>query len=146
MNLNDLIQMGATVFRDSSLSGDAGSQLDIEAIGSALSGLTEGSGQLDIGSILENLNSGGLGEIASSWLGDGANESISPEQISEVIGTDKVSDFASKLGLGMDEAAGGLSDALPQMVDKASSGGSILESIGGIEGVIDLAGKLFGRS
>ena len=145
MNLSDLIQMGATVFRDSSLSGDAGSQLDIEAIGSALSGLTEGSGQLDIGSILENLNSGGLGDIASSWLGDGANERISPEQISEVIGPDKMSDFASKLGLGMDEAAGGLSDALPQMIDKASSGGSILDSIGGIEGAIDLAGKLFGR-
>ena len=145
MNLNDLIQMGATVFRDSNLSGDAGSQLDIEAIGSALSGLTEGSGQLDIGSLLENLNSGGLGEIASSWLGDGANEGISPEQISEVIGSEKMSDFANTLGLGMDEAAGGLSEALPQMIDKASSGGSILDSIGGIGGALNLAGKLFGR-
>ncbi len=145
MNLNDLIQLGATVFRDSNLSGDAGSQLDIEAIGSALSGLTGGSGQLDIGSILESLNSGGLAEVASSWLGDGANERISPDQVSEVIGSDKISDFASKLGLGIDEAAGGLSEALPQMIDKASSGGSILDSIGGIEGAIGLAGKLFGR-
>jgi hypothetical protein len=35
--------------------------------------------------------------------------------------------------------------ALPQMVDKASSGGSLLDSIGGVEGVLGMAGKLFNR-
>jgi hypothetical protein len=29
------------------------------------------------------------------------------------------------------------------MVDKASSGGSLLDSIGGVEGVLGMAGKLF---
>ncbi len=32
-----------------------------------------------------------------------------------------------------------------QMVDKASSGGSLLDSIGGISGAIGLASKLFGK-
>jgi len=49
------------------------------------------------------------------------------------------------LGLSTSEAAGGLSEALPQMVDNASSGGSLLDSFGGIEGVTGLAGKLFGK-
>lgn len=146
MNLNELIQMGATIFRDSSLSGEAGSKLDIDAVTSALSGLTGSGGEFDLTSLLENLSTGGLGEIASSWLGDGNNQSVSPEQLSNAIGSEKISDFASKLGIGFEEAAGGLTDALPQMVDNASSGGSILESIGGMEGVIGLASKLFGKS
>jgi uncharacterized protein YidB (DUF937 family) len=62
-----------------------------------------------------------------------------------MLGADKISEFASKLGLSNEEAAGGLSEALPQMVDKASSGGSLLDSIGGISGAVGLAGKLFGK-
>ncbi|MBT8330061.1 MAG: DUF937 domain-containing protein [Desulfofustis sp.] len=143
MNLNDLIQMGATVFRDSNLSGDAGSNLDIEAITSALSGLTGGSGGFDLNSVVEKFGSSGLGDTAKSWLGDGANQSISPEQLGNALGSEQLSQFASKLGISAEEAAGGLSDALPQMVDKASSGGSLLESLGGVEGVIGMASKLF---
>ena len=62
-----------------------------------------------------------------------------------MFGSDKISEFASKLGLSEDEAAGGLSEALPQLVDKASSGGSLLESMGGISGALGMAGKLFGK-
>ncbi len=144
MDMNELLQMGARVFRDSNLSGDAGSNLDMDSITSALSGLTGGQG-FDLGSILSNLNAGGLGEIASSWLGDGANAGISPDQVGSILGQDKVAEFAAKLGLSTEEAAGGLSDALPQLMDKGSSGGSLLDSLGGIEGVIGLAGKFFGR-
>ena len=143
MNLSELIQMGAAAFRDSSQSGEAGSNLDIEAITSALSGLTGTSGGFDFSSLVEKFGAGGLGEIANSWLGDGANQSISPEQIGSVLGSEQISQFASKLGISSEEAAGGLSDALPQMVDKASSGGSLLESLGGVEGVIGMASKLF---
>ena len=55
-----------------------------------------------------------------------------------MFGSDKISEFASKLGLSEDEAAGGLSEALPQLVDKASSGGSLLESMGGISGALGI--------
>ena len=145
MNMDDLLQMGAKIFSDSQLSGDAGSKLDLGSLVSALSGLT-GQGQgFDIGSLLNNLNAGGLGDIAKSWLGDGGNAAISPDQISSVLGSDRIAEFASKLGLSTEEAAGGLSEALPQIMDKGSSGGSLLDSLGGVEGVMGLAGKLFGR-
>lgn len=91
MDLNDLLQMGATVFRDSNLSGAVGSSLDIDAITSALSGLMGGSGGFHLSSLVENLGAGGLGEIANSWLGDGENQPISPEQIGTVIGADQLS-------------------------------------------------------
>lgn len=145
MDLNDLIKMGAEAFSASQGSGAAGSSLDASTLISALSGLTSGSGGLDIASFISNMQSGDLGDILQSWLGDGKNAAISGQQISDVLGSDKISAFASQLGLSQDEAIGGLQDALPKMVDNASSGGSLLDSIGGIEGAMSLAGKLFGN-
>lgn len=157
MEMTDLIKMGATMFINSKSSGDNGSGLDLDSLISALSGLAGGnansssaeggeqSSGFDIGSILEKMQSGDLASMASSWLGDGDNAEISNSQITDVFGQDKISDFASKLGLNEDEAVGGLRDALPKMVDQASSGGSILDSIGGIEGALNLASKIFGR-
>ena len=144
MNMDDLLQMGAKIFSESNLSGDAGSNLDLGSIVSALSGVTGGQG-FDLGSLMSSLNSGGLGDIAKSWLGDGANEGSSPDQVSSMLGSDKIAEFASKLGLSTEEAAGGLSEALPKIMDQGSSGGSLLDSIGGIEGALGLAGKLFGK-
>jgi len=148
MDMIELLKMGAATFINSNKSGDAGSGLDIGNLTSALSGLVGGgrsNAGIDLGSLLSKMDSGGLGATAKSWLGDGNNEPISPDQITNMFGSDKISEFASKLGLSKDEAAGGLSEALPRMVDKASSGGSLLESMGGISGALGMAGKLFGK-
>ena len=145
MNMDELLQIGATMFSKSNLSGDAGSNLDLSSLTSALSGLTGGDGGFDLGGLLNKLDSSGLGDMAKSWLGDGGNDGISPDQIGDAIGLDKIAEFASKLGISTEEAAGGLSEALPQMVDKASSGGSLLDSIGGVEGALKFASKLFGK-
>lgn len=148
MDIVDLLKMGAQVFINSKQSGTAGSGLDIAELASAMSGLTgaeRSQGAFDLGSLLSNMDAGGLGAIAQSWLGDGSNDAISPAQVTDMLGRDKIAEFASRLGLSNDEAAGGLSEALPQMVDKASPGGSLLDSIGGVSGAINLAGKLFGN-
>lgn len=148
MDMADLLKMGATMFKNSKQSGDAGSGLDIGSLISALSGVAGGDrsqGGFDLGALLSKMESDGIGGIAKSWLGDGNNQAISPDQITHMLGADKISEFASKLGLSNQEAAGGLSEALPQMVDKASSGGSLLDSIGGVSGAISMASKLFGK-
>ena len=147
MDMGDLLKMGASAFMNSNRSGETGSGLDLSSLTSALSGLTGDSdeGGLDIGSLLSKMQGGGMAEMAQSWLGDGENQPMEDNQVSEMFGADKISQFASRLGMSESEAIGGLRDAMPQMVDNASSGGSILDSIGGIGGAINLAGKLFGR-
>ncbi len=145
MNMDELLQMGAKMFSKSNLSGKVASNMDIGSLTSALSGLTGEAGGFDLGKLVNNLDAGGLGSIAKSWLGDGENKGISPEQISSAIGADKITEFASKLGISAKEATGGLSEALPHMVDKASRGGSFLDSIGGVAGALKFAGKLFGK-
>jgi len=148
MDMGDLIKMGASAFIKSKMSGDAGSGLDLNSLTSALSGLTDGNdenGGLDIGGILSKMQDGGMADIAQSWLGDGDNAPVEDSHITEIFGADKISEFASKLGMSETEAIGGLRDAMPQMVDNASSGGSLLDSIGGIGGAINIARNLFGR-
>ena len=115
----DLLKMGKDLLGDKL--GDAGGIMD------ALSGLTSGEG-LDIGGIAEKLKEGGLGDQVGSWLGDGENEPVSADALTNALGSDKIDAVASKLGVDSGAAAETLSQALPSLMDKMSSGGAILES------------------
>lgn len=108
---------------------------DANVMGSALSSLLGGSGDddgLDIGGLVEKFSGGDMGSALQSWLGDGDNDSVSAEQVAGALGSDKVAQFAQQLGIGEEEAAGGLSDLLPQLIDKSSSGGNLLEGVMGM--------------
>jgi hypothetical protein len=98
----DIMEMGASM-----LSEKLGVDIDSSQIGSALSGLlSNDGGQLDLGGLAAKMaSSGGLGDIVSSWLGDGENAAISPDTISSIFGSDKLSEFASKLGLDAETAS-----------------------------------------
>ena len=148
MDMNDLLNMGAQIFSQSEMSGQNGSNLDLGTLASALSGLAGGNsenGGIDLGAIIGKMQDGGMAEMAQSWLGDGDNQPMSGNDVTDMFGADRISAFASQLGLSEEEAIGGLRDAMPQMVDQASSGGSLLDSIGGVSGAINLASKLFSR-
>ncbi len=112
---------------------------------SALDELMGSSGGFNLNELVGQFTgaSGDLAAKAKSWLGDGANESISASQISDALGSDKVEAFARKLGIGAEEASSGLSDILPQLIDKSSRGGQLLDSVGGKEGLFSLASKFF---
>lgn len=140
----DIMQMGVQL-----LQSKLGSNIDASDIASALSGLLGGE-NFDLGSLMSKIQGNrGLADMAASWLGDGANSAISGSQIMDLFGKDKVSEFASKLNIDEGTASNGLADMLPEVIDKASSGGSILESamgsMGGAEGLMGMAGKLFGK-
>ncbi len=145
MDMSNLLQLGVSAFMKSNQSGEAGSNLNPEVLMSALSDLIGGEGGFDLGSLIGKMQGGDLLGLAQSWLGDGDNQAIDANQIMSLFGSEKISAFAAQLGLSESEAVGGLSDAIPQMVDNASSGGSILDSVGGLEGAMGLAGKFFGK-
>ena len=93
--------------------------------------------------------SNGLGDIVGSWMGNGENASISMDQITDLLGSDKISEFASSLGLSEESAKSALADALPQVVDQATQGDSnimeeMLAQVGGGKGAMDMLGKMFG--
>jgi uncharacterized protein YidB (DUF937 family) len=140
----DLMQIGVQL-----LQSKLGSNVQTGDIASALGGLLGGD-NFDLGSLVSKMQgNGGLASMAASWLGDGENTAMSGSQVMEIFGQDKVSEFASKLNIDEGTASNGLAEMLPQLVDKASSGGSMIESamgsMGGAGGLMGMAGKLFGK-
>jgi uncharacterized protein YidB (DUF937 family) len=127
----DLMKLGTQL-----LAGKLGSGVDSGAVTAALGGLLSGGdGQSNMGGIIAAMQGKGLGAIAESWLGDGNNEDISTEQVREVVGNDRISEMASQLNTDEGSLLDGLKDALPQIIDKSSSGGSLLDSAGGLLGM-----------
>lgn len=73
--------------------------------------------------LMVQLQQAGLGEQVSSWLGNGANLPVSPEQIRDAIGGDTLAQLAGQVGLSTEAAGQGIADYLPQLVDRLSPSG-----------------------
>ena len=147
MDLTELLKMGADAIQGNS--DDSTTGLDADSITNALGSLLGGENGLDLSSIVSNMTNGeGLSEIVGSWLGNGENMPISMDSITDLLGSDKISEFASNLGLSEESAKGALSDALPNLIDQATSGenslvDTMLEKVGGVDGAMDMLGKMF---
>jgi uncharacterized protein YidB (DUF937 family) len=154
MDMSDIVKMGTEMFQNKL--GDQAEGVDSSSVTDALSGLLSNeSGDFDLGSIVSNAMSGdGIGSIVSSWLGDGENEAIDAGGLTSLFGEEKISEFASKLGVDTDTAMSGLSDVIPNMIDKSSEGGNMIGSLlgnvmdsagGSAGGIMGMIMKLFGK-
>ena len=126
----DLLKLGAQLFLNKL--GSQGGGLDAGTVVSALGSLlpTSGKGDLDLGSLLGQMNGGGLASLAASFLGDGPNDAMSADNILGMLGDSNVSNFASQLGLQKETAAEGLSNMIPDLFDQNSKGGSLISGAG----------------
>jgi uncharacterized protein YidB (DUF937 family) len=76
--------------------------------------------------IVGQLESQGLGATARSWVSTGANQAISPAQISQVFGNSPVlAQLAARTGMNPQDLAQKLSQVLPAAIDKLTPGGTI---------------------
>jgi uncharacterized protein YidB (DUF937 family) len=111
--------------------------------GSGAGGAGPGAGGIGgLAGLVEKFQQGGLGEIASSWIGTGQNLPVSADQLGGVLGSDTVSAMARQLGMGHGDLLGQLSHLLPQVVDKLTPNGQLPQA--GSGGLGDLAGMLGG--
>ena len=84
----------------------------------------------------------GLGNVVSSWVGSGQNQPVSGEQLTDVLGADTMAELAEKLGTSQGDAAGQLSDILPDLIDRLTPQGQA--PAGGLGNADDLMGMLGG--
>lgn len=138
----NLIETATDLFQN-----QLGDSADLSALPDALTGLLSNEdGELDLGSLMSRFTSeGGLGSLVQSWLGDGENSPFSLEQVQNIFGEDAIAQFAEQVGIDPEAATSGLSEVLPQLVDQFSDGGSLLENLGGVDGLLDTAKSLFNR-
>ena len=78
--------------------------------------------------MVEAFQQKGLGDLMSSWISTGKNLPISPEQMRNGIGGDRLRSLAEKAGLSEESASLQLSDLLPGLIDKLTSDGKLPDS------------------
>ena len=132
MGLLDSV-IGALGGSQGSGQGDA-----LQAVIAMLARGGQGSGGLD--GLVQQFQQGGLGDLIASWVGTGQNLPVSASQLQDVLGSDMLSQFAQQLGLPPGEAAGQLSQLLPQVVDKLTPNGQLSDV--GSSGLGDLGSVL----
>jgi uncharacterized protein YidB (DUF937 family) len=89
--------------------------------GGGLGGLLSGG----LGDLLEQFQGAGKGDAASSWLGPGQNQPIAPHELSQVLTSDQLEFLTERTGLARGELLAGLSEQLPQLVDRLTPDGRL---------------------
>jgi uncharacterized protein YidB (DUF937 family) len=87
----------------------------------------------------------GMGDVVQSWISTGQNKSISPDQVTQVLGQDQVQQIANEAGVSHEEAKTGVASMLPQIVDRLTPDGQVPQH-GDLmsKGMEMLKGKIFG--
>jgi uncharacterized protein YidB (DUF937 family) len=83
-----------------------------------------------VNGLAQRFQSGGAGEVFSSWVSTGENKAIATETITQVLGSAQVQQFAQKIGVDPQQASDFIAKALPQVIDKLTPNGAI-EAAGG---------------
>ncbi|WP_441238942.1 YidB family protein [Bradyrhizobium sp. 930_D9_N1_4] len=99
------------------LKGGLGGLLAGGAAGSVLSG--------GLGDLLNQLQQGGHGDAAKTWVGKGENKAIAPGDLASALGADQIESLTAQSGLSREDLLSGLSQYLPQVVDHLTPDGRL---------------------
>jgi uncharacterized protein YidB (DUF937 family) len=119
-----------------------GGGLNAQLINAAIGMLSNDGGQGGLGGLAAKFQQAGLGDAMGSWIGTGENHAVSGDQITSALGSDTISDIASKLGMSHGDAAGQLSQILPGLINHLTPNGQA--PAGGLGSSGDLMGMLGG--
>ena len=91
-------------------------------------GASQGQGMSGgLGGIVSSFEQAGLGHIAQSWVGNGPNQPVSPQQLQSVMGDDQVQSMASQAGMQPNDFLSQLSQHLPNAVHAMTPNGQLPE-------------------
>ena len=84
-----------------------------------------GMGAGGVGGLVSMFEQAGLGHIAQSWVGNGPNQPVSPQQLQGVLGEDRVNSMASQSGMQPQDFLSQLSQHLPNAVNGMTPNGQV---------------------
>ena len=115
-----------------------------DILGQVLGGAAGGRGGSagGLGSILAQLQQAGFGEQADSWVSPDANKPIPPDAMTQIFGRDGLEQISRRAGLSEEETSRGLSQLLPEVVDRVTPGGQVPDFDTLSNSVDDLARQL----
>lgn len=96
---------------------------DPKKIVSAVSKMVQDAG--GVGAVVSRLKTGGLEQLASSWVSKGQNETPEPEKLGEALGQPRIQQVAQDAGVSETQAKQGIASLLPTLVDKLTPDGTV---------------------
>ena len=94
--------------------------------GQGMGGMGGGMGMAGgLGGLVSSFEQAGLGHIAQSWVGNGPNQPVSPQQLQGVFGQDQVQNMASQAGMEPNDFLSQLSQHLPNAVHGMTPDGQL---------------------
>ena len=75
--------------------------------------------------LVQNFEQNGLGAIAQSWVGNGANQAVTPAQVHQALGADTVTNLAAQAGIDPQALLAQLAAHLPGAIDHLTPTGAI---------------------
>lgn len=91
-------------------------------LGGLLGGGGSGGG---LGGLLSQFEQAGLGHVAQSWVGNGPNQPVSPQQLNNVFGEEQVQSMANQAGMQPHDFLSQLSQHLPHAVNGVTPNGQL---------------------
>lgn len=99
------------------LQGPLGGLLAGGAAGSVLSG--------GLNDLFKQFQQSGQSDVAQSWISTGPNKEISSEDLAKALGEDRIKTLMAHSGMSREELLAGLSEQLPELVDKLTPNGRL---------------------
>ncbi len=84
-----------------------------------------------LGALLQKFSTAGLGSAANAWVAQGPNPPLSADQLVSAVGQEQVNELAHQHGMPPQQAAQGLAQILPSIVDKLTPDGALNENHSG---------------
>ena len=78
-----------------------------------------------LGGLLSQFENAGLGHVAQSWVGNGPNHPVSPQQLQNVFGEQQVQGMANQAGMAPGDFLSQLSQHLPAAVNGMTPDGQL---------------------
>lgn len=78
-----------------------------------------------LGGLISSFQQAGLGHIAQSWVGNGPNQPVSPQQLQSAFGENQVQSMAGQAGIGTQDFLSQLSQHLPNVVHGMTPNGRL---------------------
>lgn len=75
--------------------------------------------------LVDQFEKAGLDHLMKSWVGTGQNLPITPQQVTQVLGDDKLKAFAAGLGADPEKVKQLLAQHLPEVVDQLTPDGRL---------------------
>ncbi|HYZ22584.1 MAG TPA: YidB family protein [Rhodopila sp.] len=78
--------------------------------------------------LIEAFRGAGMGNTVNSWVGTGANQPVSPNQLQQVFGQEQVNQWSQQTGMPQQTLLQELSNLLPHAVDRMTPNGQVPSS------------------